>query len=68
MNCCDYDCNQGRDCPARTAKVGQRYPRHPEPLCIPARHEHLRELARAMLLTIVAMLLGASLVLWGLYA
>lgn len=18
MNCCDYDCNQGRDCPART--------------------------------------------------
>ena len=20
MNCCDYDCNQGRDCPARVAK------------------------------------------------
>ena len=42
MNCCDYDCNQGRDCPARKplrqvveedmgvaakpAKVRQRYP------------------------------------------
>ena len=26
MNCCDYDCTQGRDCPARVAKVGQRMP------------------------------------------
>jgi hypothetical protein len=34
MNCCDYDCNQGRNCPARKAsplatpgmgKVGRRY-------------------------------------------
>ena len=24
MNCCDYGCNQGRDCPARVAKVGQK--------------------------------------------
>lgn len=24
MNCCDYECNQGRDCPARTAKIGQK--------------------------------------------
>lgn len=21
MNCCDYGCNQGRDCPARVAKA-----------------------------------------------
>lgn len=21
MNCCDYDCTQGRDCPVRAAKV-----------------------------------------------
>lgn len=21
MNCCDYKCNQGRDCPARVAKA-----------------------------------------------
>lgn len=26
MNCCDYDCNQGRECPARVAKVKQRVP------------------------------------------
>lgn len=31
MNCCDeyaanYGCRQGRDCPARVAPVGQRYP------------------------------------------
>lgn len=26
MNCCDYNCTQGRDCPARVASVGQRYP------------------------------------------
>jgi hypothetical protein len=29
MNCCDYNCNQGRDCPARMASVPttRRYPR-----------------------------------------
>ena len=26
MNCCDYDCNQGRNCPARVARVGQKMP------------------------------------------
>lgn len=26
MTCCNYDCEQGRDCPARVAKVGQRIP------------------------------------------
>ena len=24
MNCCDYDCNQGHNCPARVARVGQK--------------------------------------------
>lgn len=24
MNCCDYDCNQGDNCPARVAKVKRR--------------------------------------------
>ncbi len=23
MNCCDYNCNQGRDCPIRGAKVAR---------------------------------------------
>lgn len=29
MNCCDYDCNQGRDCPARKALMNntRKYPR-----------------------------------------
>lgn len=32
MNCCDYNCNQGRNCPARVAKIGQRTPdRQPLP-------------------------------------
>jgi hypothetical protein len=26
MNCCNHDCDQGRDCPAQVAKVGQRVP------------------------------------------
>jgi hypothetical protein len=26
MNCCDYDCRQGRDCPARSLNT-RRYPR-----------------------------------------
>ena len=36
MNCCDYECNQGRDCPAHrpalVAPVGKRiYTREPLP-------------------------------------
>lgn len=26
MTCCNNNCNQGRNCPKRTAKVGKRYP------------------------------------------
>jgi hypothetical protein len=26
MSCCDYQCNQGRDCPVRTAKVATAKP------------------------------------------
>jgi hypothetical protein len=24
MNCCNKDCNQGRDCPVRVAKIGRK--------------------------------------------
>ena len=24
MNCCDYNCNQGRNCPARVAPIGKQ--------------------------------------------
>ena len=34
MNCCDYDCNQGRNCPARKAYTGpaKPIPTHREPI------------------------------------
>lgn len=33
MNCCDYKCNQGRDCPARKDKFpGQIIPQDDEPI------------------------------------
>ena len=61
MNCCDYDCNQGRDCPVRVAKVGQRH-QDAEPLPPITWRRHLRDLAAAMLLTILAIILSAALV------
>lgn len=24
MNCCNHNCNQGRNCPARVAKIGRK--------------------------------------------
>ena len=58
MNCCDYDCNQGRNCPARkpvtVAKIGQRCP-GPEPLPATSWRAYLGYLAFAMLLTFAAM-------------
>jgi len=53
MNCCDYDCHQGRDCPvrgAKVAKVGQRYPKHPQPYPDSIWRRHLKALARFFLL------------------
>jgi hypothetical protein len=58
MNCCDYDCNQGRNCPARkpvtVAKIGQRWP-GPEPLPATSWRAYLSYLAAAMLLTFAVM-------------
>jgi hypothetical protein len=58
MNCCDYDCNQGRNCPARkpvtVAKIGQRCP-GPEPLPATSWRAYLGYLAFAMLLTFAVM-------------
>lgn len=71
MNCCDYDCNQGRDCPARkpakVANVGQRM-HGPEKLPPITWRDHLRDLARAMLLTIASIILGAAITLAVVYA
>lgn len=51
MNCCDYDCNQGRNCPARVAPVGRRMP-GPDPLTGPTWRDHLPQLACWMLVVI----------------
>ena len=57
MNCCDYDCTQGRDCPARkpvtVAKIGQSCP-GPEPLPATSWRALLGCLAAAILLTFAA--------------
>lgn len=61
--CCNNGCSQGRNCPARVAKVGRRY-HGPEPLR--ASRTYLKELARSMLLVIAftfAAALVASLIL-----
>lgn len=58
--CCNHGCNQGRDCPARVAKVGSRYPAHPAPLRPATWRDHLNELARAMLLVITVSLVSAG--------
>jgi len=51
MNCCDYDCEQGRDCPARVAKCKPvmlaAEPMPPSP--VPG---YLRRMATAMLLVL----------------
>lgn len=60
MNCCDYDCNQGRDCPARgpaakVARIGRKdYAR--EPLPVSASRTYLRHLAKWMLIVLVLLL------------
>lgn len=59
MNCCDYDCTQGRDCPARVAKVGRRIPKHAQPLRGTTWRNQLKDLARAMLLVVAVMFFSA---------
>ena len=63
MNCCDEygNCRQGRDCPARVAKVGQRMP-DAEPLPPSTWHSHLRHLSVWMLVVIWMLLCAAAFV------
>jgi len=64
MNCCNGDCDQGRSCPTRTRKVSA-YPVVPEDVApfeyVPTWRDYLPDLARAVLLVIAGMLIGASL-------
>ena len=59
--CCDGLCNQGRDCPARVAKVGQRYPKYPQPYPQSLWRRHLKALAKWMLLAILGWLVWIPL-------
>ena len=60
--CCNHGCNQGRNCPARVAKIGRKdYGK--EPLRGSAWRRQLRYLASAMLLTLAVMLVSAATLL-----
>lgn len=64
MNCCDEygDCNQGRDCPVRVARVSRRdYDRDPLPPSKTPRH--LRALAKWMLIAIVASTVATTILI-----
>ena len=63
MNCCDENgnCNQGRDCPVRVAKVGQRQ-HGPELLPPSVWRYQLKRLAYWVLMAILGMLWLAFLV------
>jgi cytochrome b561 len=61
MNCCDYNCTQGRNCPARVARVGARYSAA-APLPPSSLPRLLKKAAWAMLLLIYTGLLAALVV------
>lgn len=59
--CCDGLCNQGRDCPARVAKVGWRYPKYLEPFPEPFWRRYTKALARFVLLGLIGWLIWVPL-------
>jgi hypothetical protein len=60
MNCCNYDCNQGRECPVRVAKVGQRM-RGPDPLPNSIWRYQLRRLGYWMLTAVIGLTVWPAL-------
>lgn len=67
-SCCDeycsnYGCNQGRDCPARVAKVGRRYLAHIDVQPPSPWRRQLRALAYWMLLGILGWIIFGMLAL-----
>ena len=61
MNCCNKDCRQGRDCPARVAKVGRK-DHAPAPLPNSPWRAYVGHLAKWML-AFVGVAVGMSLAL-----
>ncbi len=61
MSCCDKDCNQGRNCPVRVAKVGRKM-HGPEMIIESLWRYQLKRLAYWVLMAILGMLWLAFLV------
>ena len=55
MNCCDYDCVQGRECPARVAKC-KPVMLDAEPLPPSSATGYLKNMATAMLMVLATIL------------
>ena len=70
MNCSDEygECHQGRNCPVRVAKVGQRYPKYPEPVFVPYINRQLNASAKWMLLSMLGWLVWVPLIYLALRA
>jgi hypothetical protein len=60
MNCCNYDCNQGRDCPVRVAKA-KPVMRAADPLPPSIWRCQLRKLAYWVLLAILGVIVWPTL-------
>ena len=60
MNCCDEygECRQGRDCPARVAKIGRKA-HAPAPLSASFWRAYLKHLAKWMLICIIVLFAAA---------
>ncbi len=64
MDCCNHNCNQGRNCPARVAKIGRKdYTKEPYPPSSAPRG--LKRATKWVLIGISAALFAAAAVLVG---
>ena len=63
MNCCDYECSQGDNCPARVNPTHRRYPRtlleafprHPAPDFVKEGQDYYKALEWVLLAFLVAL-------------
>lgn len=56
--CCDNNCNQGRDCPSKVAPVKLSYPRYEDDDYSTMWREDLRIIAKGLVAMIAIMLFG----------